>query len=269
MIKYARARSIVALAIALVAALSFAGTLRPSSNAEAFSGVSISVQSPMFAGNSETVPITVVVTGGPAADLGGNYSYEEVKLTGANNTGWKADPATQTKESGVFRINLTMPGEPGQTVTVSLKATSTAWRTNDEAYTTTEFKIKVVEPIVINATVFNRGAVDAVNVTAEIYADGELLDTRIINVTAGTSVTISHNWTFTSIRDGKHVVTVKIDDPNHLVEFSDGNNEYSLTIYVGDQGNPAGIILSVGLIIVIVLFVLTYLQKPVKRGKKL
>ncbi|HJX04762.1 MAG TPA: CARDB domain-containing protein, partial [Thermoplasmata archaeon] len=92
--------------------------------------------------------------------------------------------------------------------------------------------------------------------------------TQIMNLTAGSSQTITYNWTFSSIRSGKHVVTVKIDDPNGLVEFSDGNNEYSITIYVGEQGNPAGGILTVGLMIVIVLFVLTYLQKPAKRGKK-
>ena len=269
MIPRSHARTLMTLAVAILVAASFAGALRPSTQAGAFSGVSISVQSPAFAGMSETVVITVIVTGGPAADLGGNYSYKDVSLSSTNTTGWKADPTTQTGESGVFKFNLTMPGEPGQTVKVTLNATSEAWRTNDKSYTTTEFKIKVVEPIVINATVYNKGDVDAVNVTAEIYADGVLLNTRIINVTAGSSLLITHNWTFTSIRDGKHVVTVKIDDPDDLVEFSDGNNMYTMTIYVGDEGNPAGIILSVGLIIVVIIFVLTYLQKPAKRGKKL
>jgi len=269
MILRAHGRTLVTLAIVMLVAVSFAGALRPSSQAGAYSGVSVSVQSPSFAGMSEVVIVTVIITGGPAADIGGNYSYKDVKLTGTNTTGWSAEPTTQTAESGVFKFNLTMPGEPGQTVKITLNATSTEWKTNDESYTTTEFKIKVVEPILINAVVYNKGVVDAVNVTAEIYADGLLLDTRIINVTAGSSYTITHNWTFTSLRDGKHVVTVKIDDPNDLVEFSDGNNAYTVTIYVGDQGNPAGVILTVGLIIVVILFVLTYMQKPAKRGKKL
>ena len=269
MILRAHGRILVTLAITILVAVSFVGALRPSSQAGAYSGVSVSVQSPAFAGMSEVVVVTVIITGGPAADIGGNYSYKEVKLTGTNTTGWSADPTTQTAESGVFKFNLTMPGEPGQTVKVSLNATSTEWKTNDESYTTTEFKIKVVEPIVINATVYNKGVVDAVNVTAKIYADGQLLDARVINVSAGSSVMITHNWTFTSIRDGKHVVTVKIDDPDDLVEFSNGNNAYTITIYVGDPGNPAGVLLAVGLMIVIILFVLTYLQKPAKRGKKL
>jgi hypothetical protein len=61
---------------------------------------------------------------------------------------------------------------------------------------------------------------------------------------------------------------VTVDEPEGIVEFSNGNNELSLTIYVGEQGNPAGAILTVALILVGIIFVLTYLQKPAKRAKK-
>jgi len=259
---------VLVFALAIMLAMPLAGVLRPSSQAAAYSGISVNIENPSFAGKSETVVVMLIIIGGPAADIGGNYTYGDVKMTGANTTGWKVDPISQTSESGVFRLNLTMPGEPGQTVKVGFNATSMEWRTNQETYINAEFEIKVVDPIVITAQVFNKGAVDAVNASARIYADGVLLDTQVINVTAGSLQTVSYNWTFASIQNGKHVVTVKIDDPNGLVEFSDGNNEYSITIYVGEQGNPAGAILTVGLMIVIVLFVLTYMQKPAKRGKK-
>jgi len=268
MIPRRRGRLLVTLAIAVLVAMSFVGVLRPSSQAAAYSGVSVNVQSPSFAGKSETIVVTIIVVGGPAADIGGNYSYQDVEMTGTNTTGWKVDPITQTSESGVFKLNLTLPGEAGQTVKIELNATSTEWKTDEETYTAADFEIKVVDPIVITATVFNKGVVDAVNATAEIYADGLLLHTQVINLAAGSSQTITYNWTFASIRSGKHVVSVKVNDPNDLVEFSDGNNEYSITIYVGSQGNPAGAVLTVGLMMVIVLFVLTYLQKPAKRGKK-
>jgi len=268
MIQRTHGRIMVTLAIAILVAMSFVGALRLSTQAEAYSGVSVSVQNPSFAGMSETIPVTIIVTGGPAADIGGNYSYKEVEMTGKNTTGWRVDQLTQTSESGIFKFNITMPGEAGQTVEISLNATSKEWKTQDESYTTTNFRIKVVEPIVITAAVYNKGVVDATNVTADIYADGLLLDTQVFNVSAGAMQTVAYNWTFSSIKNGKHVVTVKIDDPNDLVEFSDGNNEYSITVYVGEQGNPAGAILTVGLMIAIVLFVLTYLQKPAKRGKK-
>lgn len=263
-----RGRLMLGLALVVLLALSAGATLRPSSQAAAYSGVWVDVDSPSFAGRSDTVTVTIIIAGGPATDVGGNFTYKDVKMTGKNTTGWKADPISQTSESGVFKLNITMPDEPDQTVKVSLNATSNEWRTNNEAFTTAEFAIKVVDPIVITAQVFNKGDVNAVNVTARFYADGLLLGVQVIDVAAGSSTTITHNWTFSSIRNGKHVITVTVDDPNNLVEFSEGNNDYTLTIYVGEQGNPAGGILTVALLIVIVFFVLTYMQKPIKRGKK-
>jgi len=263
-----RGSFVLACAITIILAMSVVGVLKPFCQATAYSDVTVDIDSPIFAGKSERVLLTVIITGGPAADVGGNYSYRDVKMTGSNTTGWSASPTTQVSESGVFKFNLTMPATPGQTVKVTLTATSTEWRTSQEGYTNATFEIKVVDPIVITAQVFNKGVVDAVDATARIYADGKLMDTQVVNVTAGSSKTITYNWTFSSIRNGKHVVSVTIDDPSGLVEFSDGNNDYTVTIYVGEQGNPAGAILTVLLMIVIVFFVLTYLQKPAKRGKK-
>lgn len=260
---------LAAFAVVFVLALSMVGTLKPSSQAAAYSGVSVDIDSPTFASTHQKVLVTIIVVGGPATDVGGNYTYKDVAMTGRNTTGWDIDKETQTSDNGVFKFNLTMPGEADQKVKISLNAISTEWRTGNEENTTASFEIRVVEPIVITAEVFNNGNVDAVNATARFYGDGVLLATQVFNVTAGSSEIVSHNWTFSSISDGKHVITVTIDDPNNLVEFSDGNNMYTMTIYVGDEGNPAGIILSVGLIIVVIIFVLTYLQKPAKRGKKL
>jgi hypothetical protein len=263
-------RALPIIALTILIGMSMAVAVKPSTDAAAYSGITVSVVNPSYAGLSETVVIQVFIVGGPAADIGGNYSYKDVKMTGANTTGWSVSPLTQTSESGAFKFNLTMPAEAGQKVTVTMNVTSTEWKTSVEKYSSAAFVVKVVEPIVITAQVFNMGVVDAVNATAKVYADGILMDTQQINVTAGSSYTIKYNWSFSSIRTGKHIVTVKIDDPNSIVEFNDGNNEYSLTIYVGSQANPAGPVLTVGLLIVIVIFVLTYMQKPViRRGKKL
>jgi hypothetical protein len=40
-----------------------------------------------------------------------------------------------------------------------------------------------------------------------------------------------------------------------------------MTVYVGDQGNPIGAVLTVGVIIMAVLVSLTLMQKPSKRKK--
>jgi subtilase family serine protease len=102
-------------------------------------------------------------------------------------------------------------------------------------------------------------------VKAEFYADGILLGEQVFDVAAGESRVVMYNWTWANIDDGEHVVTVVIDDGDGLVEFSDGNNVYSTTIYVGSQGNPIGGVLTVAVIIMSVLVALVYLAKPAKR----
>ncbi|OGS56427.1 MAG: hypothetical protein A3K60_00280 [Euryarchaeota archaeon RBG_19FT_COMBO_56_21] len=260
-------RTLCVVAFTLMLALPLAAFLGPVENAGAYSGITIEFQRPAFAGKSQVVECTVRLSGGPAGDEGGNYTYR-IELTADNSTGAVATPNTASDPSGFFRFNITMPGEAGQTLTVTVNATSKSTETRLSTSTEMNFKIKIVDPIVITAQVFNSGAVDAKNATAKFFADGELLGTRVFNVTAGNSVTLMYNWTFLKIDQGKHVVTVKVDDANSLVEFSDGNNVLSRTIYVGGQGNPAGAVLTIAVIVASFFVVMTYFQKPGKKSKK-
>ena len=267
-----RPRSMLAsLALAVLIAVPFAVLFVPASSASAdiYSSITIQIDRPTYAGVSELVPITITSSGGPAADLGGNYSVSYINITASNSTGWAWAPQSPSSESGVFRLNLSMPGEANQTITLAVTVRSTAASDSEiETQATVEFKIKVVDPVLISAVVHNSGNVEASNVTAEFYADGELLESFVFNVSANSTRTLFYNWTFSSIGRGAHTITVKIDDPNDVVEFTDGNNVLTKTVYIGEQGNPVGAILTVLLIIIAILFVLTYLQKPAKRSKK-
>jgi len=232
----------------------------------AYSSVSVNLEYPTYAGKLQTVSCKLYVSGGPAGDIGGNYSYRAEVVAG-NETGSSVSPTTGSSQQGIFFFNVTMPGEAPQKIKIKVNATSTEWSGKDSKYRVGEFEMLVVDPIVITAKVLNNGPVDAYNVTAKFYADGTLLGTKVFNVSSHASVDLEYNWTFFRIDSGKHVVTVTIDDPNNLVEFSDGNNAFSRTIYVGNQGNPMGAILTILLIIVSILVVLMWFQKPVKRKK--
>lgn len=255
------------LAIALLVSVPFSGAFKQAS-ADTFSAIGIQVDHPSYAGLSETVPIVMTANGGPAADVGGNYSLTSIDISAANTTGFDWSPKGQANELGLFRVNLTMPGEAGQTVKFTVNITSKSSDEKNSTYATTVFEIKIVDPIVIKAVVWNNGAIEAGHVTARFFADGTLIHTVEFNLSAGQSRTLTYNWTFASIRSGEHIVKVSIDDPNSIVEFNDGNNVWTQTIFVGNQGNPAGAVLAMILIIIVVLFVLTYLQKPAKRTKK-
>ncbi len=250
---------------ALVVVLSGVTVIGLSGNASAYSPVEVSLDTPTFAGTLEKVPCTLRISGGPAAEYGTNYTFK-AEIVADNMTGSSVTPSTGSSGSGVFHLNVTMPGE-AQTIKVRINATSKSRDSTDYVSKLRDFEINVVEPIVIKATVYNTGSVDAENVTATFYADGILLGEQVFSLTAGANKVLVHNWTWANIAEGEHVVSVLIDDDDGIVEFSDGNNVFSQTIYVGSQGNPIGAVLTVGVIIMSVLVALMYMAKPAKRKK--
>jgi len=241
--------------------------IQVSQDAAAYGGISVQFDRPSYAGKIQTIECTLTITGGPAEDGSGEYSYE-AEIDASNTTGSSVEPSTAKSSSGVFKLNVTMPGEAPQEIKIRINATSKGGAPEVTKSLQQEFEMKVVDPILITATVYNMGEVDANNVTAKFYADGTYLASRMFNLTAGSSVKLFYNWTFEDIGSGRHVITVVVDDANRLVEFSDGNNVYSLTIYIQGEGNPLGAILVVGVIVVSVFVGLMWLQKPQKRGKK-
>lgn len=259
-----RGRCLAVLALVLVLA-SGASLMAVAGNAAAYSPVEISMEVPSFAATGQKIPATLRVTGGPAEETGQNYTFK-AEIVAKNTTGSSVSPATGSSASGVWRLNITMPGE-AQTIKVRINATSKGVLTADSVSRVKEFEIKVVQPILIKVTVYNTGAVDAEDVSAKFYADGILLGTERFDVAAGSSTEVMHNWTWSNLADGKHTVTVVLDEGNHLVEFSDGNNVLTQTVYVGEQGNPIGGALTVGVIIMSVLVALTMMAKPAKRRK--
>jgi len=264
-----RAVNRLLLGLLLVSALVLPGSLlyNSTSNAAAYSPINIVFDRPAFAAVNQTVQCKVMMYGGPAADIGGTYNWTG-EIIASNDTGAEMIPSVGAGTStGVWFVNVTMPEFGPQTVTIRITGTSTGSGGATVTVRTT-FEMKVVVPIQIKATVKNTGSIDVANVTAKIFADGVLLSTRIINVTAGSSATISYNWTFLDIKSGRHVVTVVVDDPNGVVEFSNGNNAFSQVIYVGSRGNPAAVVLTIAIIIASILVVLMWLQKPARRSQK-
>ena len=243
------------------------GALPVADNAGAYTDISIGIDCPTFGAKKEVIECTLTVTGGPAGDLGGNFSYK-AEIMADNETGSLLSPSTGESSTGVFKLNITLPGYAPQTIKVRFNVTSEDLVSGDSTEKTRDVEIKVVDPIVLRATVHNTGSVAAVNVTAEFYADDIYLGMRTFNLAAGASTVIVFNWTWANIANGKHTATVVIDDTNGLVEFSNGDNVLILTIYVGDESNPLGAVLTVGVIIMAVFVFLTYLQKPSSTRKK-
>ncbi len=265
-----RALSRFILGLLLVSAIAVPGSLlsQTTTNAAAYSPISIVFDHPAFGAINQTVQGKVTMHGGPAADVGGTYNWTS-ELSAVNDTGAQILPSVGSQnEAGVWYVNITMPEFGPQTLTIKIIGTSTASTGSATMTASASFEMQVVVPIMIKATVQNKGDVDANNVTAKIFADGVLLDAKIINVSAGSSTSFNYNWTFLNIKSGRHVVTVTVDDPQRLVEFNNGNNVFTQVIYVGAPGNPAAVGLTIGVIIAAILVALMWLQKPVRRPLK-
>jgi hypothetical protein len=237
-----------------------------SKDAGAYSDMMVSLEIPTYAAKSEVLACKLKVTGGPASDIGGNFSYK-AEIIADNETGALLSPSSGSSASGVFNLSITMPGYGPQTLTIRINATSTDPVSGDSREKVRDYELKVLDPIVLRATVYNTGVVDAKNVTAAFYADGEYLGVRTFDLRAGSSTVLVYNWTWVNIDNGKHTVTVVLDDSNDIVEFSNGNNVYTMTVYVGDESNPLGAVLTVGVIILSILVFLTFLQKPSTKRK--
>lgn len=261
-------RRLAVVALLVLSLVAPALVLLPTApNARAFGGIEVTLQHPAFAGINATVPCIMTISGGPA-EPGGNYSYTATVI-GTNTTGASINPANgATQRSGTFKLNVTMPVAAGQTIKVRVNATSTTATGTTSDTLQRDFEFKVVTPVVIKVLVVNTGPVPVTNATARFYADGTLLSTQTFNISGIGSQNLSYNWTFLKIKTGKHVVTVTVDDPNNIVEFSDGNNVISRNIWIGKQSNVAGAVLTSGVVILAVLVFLMYIQKPVRKTKK-
>lgn len=259
-------RRLVALAALAALAVPLLAALPVTQNAQAYSDIEIDLDCPTFAGTLEQVKCKLTITGGPAGDVGGNFSYK-VEIIADNETGSSVTPSGGSSAAGVFNFTVTMPGEAQQTIKLRVNATSKDLISGDTRDKVKDFEVKVVEPIVITATVYNTGAVEAKNVTAKFYADSVFIGERTFNLAAGASIKLTQNWTWLNFDTGKHTVTVVVDDKDGIVEFSDGNNVYTMTVYVGEESNPLGGVLTIGVIVMSVMVFLTYLQKPAPRKK--
>jgi hypothetical protein len=260
------ARLVLGLLVAAFLA-STLGAMPISKNAEAYTDITMNFDIPSYAGKAEVVSCKLTVTGGPASDVGGNFSYK-AEIIADNETGSLVSPSSGSSASGEFSISVTMPGYGPQNIKIRINVTSKDASSGDSTEKTREYEVKVLDPIVLRATVYNMGVVDAKNVTAKFYADDEYLGSRTFDLEAGSSRVLSYNWTWVNIAQGKHKVTVVLDSANDIVEFSNGNNIYTMTVYVGDESNPLGAVLTVGVIVMAVMVFLTYLQKPAPKKKK-
>ena len=175
------------------------------------------------------------VSGGPAVlagDFVGAINWT-ANLSGPNTTGVSVSP-----KNGSVTNSTTQPvalvlstGASTETVTLTVKATSTLAKQNATANFSATFRI--VPAYTVRATLVagpNSGILPF-NVTVAL--DGKVVTTLTIPaLSPGTPYGIVYRYPSTGLGSGYHTITLAIADAHGLVTFSNGKTVESTTFYV-------------------------------------
>ena len=191
-----------------------------------------------------------------------NFSYL-AQMTGTNTTGGSIAPINATSGEGVFKVNIRGPITPGK---ITVKVNATATEAISTWYRVKEFEIEIIKPIYVEAKLVNNGDVAVNGVSVKMLVDGELMQTEEYNLTGRQIIDLNFSWVAASISEGKHTVTLMIDDPTNIVDFSSGDNVITLDVYYSKSGDILRGVLVLMIIFVTIILILTFLQK--KGGSK-
>jgi len=216
----------------------------------------VEITGPTYLGLGQSGSYAVHVTGGP----GGKFNYSaQVSTIAALVT------PSSGSSNGTFNLTVKAPAEAQDVVlTVNVTSSTGAKISSSERYT-----IKIVEPVVIKATVKNAANMTVSNVPIEFWADGQVLNSTTFTINGNSTKTVMYNWTSPSIAPGLHNITIKIDPNNQFVKFATGGSEYSTTIYIGDPGfGTWNLVLAIALAFLLFFAFTTYMNKGKKKKKK-
>ena len=241
----------------------------PFAQADTYDPLYAEIDGPQVVATNSVTMYTLVMLGGPAEVGVGNYSYKAA-LTGDGDTyGSTFLPGTGGPSTeGTFYINLTAPSE-AQTLTIEIECRSVGASQTMSA--TISFQVKVVDPIMLSATVQNTGEVGAVAVpiSLQVYQDGEWVEFHraTIDLAAGGSLKFQYNWTALDLAPGEHKVRMVLDPSNEIVTFEDGASVYETTIYYKMPGYGWVNTLIGVLVVALGVTIFFVWRRPVK-GKK-
>jgi hypothetical protein len=179
-------------------------------------------------------------------------------------SGGSVSPNNGTSSSGIFNLTITGASSVG-TMTVQINATADEF--GKTWYKVEEFKIEIVNSVVIKAAIENTGYAPVNNVSVKMLVDGTLIEEKRVSINPVSRIDVTFNWTFKSLPEGRHVITIVIDDPSGVAEFSEGNNVLVKEIYYVSSGNWLRGILAIGIMFIAFVLVMTLLQRSSRKPK--
>ena len=138
----------------------------------------------------------------------------------------------------------------------------------DATYNYTAVKeIRIIEPITLSVTINNTGSTDLYKGKVLFYLDGQAIDgsEKELNLTAGSSTTVTYDYMPTELSAGKHTYYIQAVDGTVI----DGIGADNAVTFYYEQGDYSLFNYLLLLVIVILLLLLVWVfRKPVKNFGK-
>jgi hypothetical protein len=145
--------------------------------------------------------------------------YETPHNFSANKTGYATNYSI---------VNLTVTNS----TTVVLNLVNTLYpdlKINNSDLTYTFGTIRQNNTVEVNATIYNLGNTNATDANISFYVDSGLNQSRLVNISDGSSQLVQFNWTALG---GNHTLEVKTDPSNSITESNETNNNATNNISV-------------------------------------
>ena len=191
-----------------------------------------------------------------------SYGYSAI-IAGENLTG--AGPLTElvgNSTDKTFVLNFTSP-ESAQNLYLYVVGYGMI---NDKAIRVECIvKIRIIEPIVFTVNVSNNEDTILKDIPVNFYVDNKYIGNTTINkLYAQGTETVEYIWTFDSLSNGEHTLTVELMN-NNIVFGDTGTQKYSQIFYYGVEESDFTWIFYVIIIVIISIFLLSIMNKKDKK----
>lgn len=143
--------------------------------------------------------------------------------------------------------------------------------TNGGERVTKKYPIKVVDPIILTATLTNNSDVAVKNLTVVFVIDGKEMEVMTehedIEVAKKSSTTITYKWVTSSVSEGKHTFYLKATSDS-MTQVDLSGLEEKQTFYVGQDDHMILTIIFVIILVILIIVLIWILRKPVKNFGK-
>jgi hypothetical protein len=147
-------------------------------------------------------------------------------------------------ESSTFVVSLTAPSKP-QRIKLTIMGNAVdhdgTERGDHWNYVTKNIDILKSREIYINASIRNKGEVEAKDINVTLFIDGEPMETQNIgSISAGKVQNITFKWDATKYKAGDYKIEVVLDSNSTVLELNEGNNKLVKTVTLSDISGTGG-----------------------------